>query len=161
MLGQLPGNPARSFQRTSEPKEASRQEAESRLEAKLKRELATIKQTMKELLPLRADAARDAVKILLTKVEIGEILPTDRKYGVSLEDMSELLAEAELAMSRTPADRVAILERLWMIRRRAELWTKAMRDAGRVTMLTLALTQYYRLDAEIKLVKARQEKPGK
>jgi hypothetical protein len=80
---------------------------------------------------------------------------------LTLLDLAERLAQAELEMSQTRAERIAILERLWMLRREAELLTEARVSSGTRGSFELALARLYRLDAEIKLVKARQERPAK
>jgi hypothetical protein len=152
VLGQqlaAPGQSARDRSKGFEDTE------DNRWKFKLRRELAESKRTMPQLLRAKVAAARDAVEDFLGYVEAGQKDVSD----LTLLDLAKLLAQAELEISRTQAERIAILERLWMLYRKAELLSEA-RVSFRGSF-GLALARIYRLDAEIKLVKARQERPGK
>jgi len=68
-------------------------------------------------------------------------------------DSGKRLLEAELELAKTPAAVLAAHEKYWASLYELEQMSKARFDAGRIDIGDYAETKYYRLDAELKLVR--------
>jgi len=69
-----------------------------------------------------------------------------------------LLRDAELSVATTPAERIAALERHWMVAWQVEDLMRHQFETARVSIFELSKARYHRFGAEIQLAEARGEK---
>ncbi len=72
-----------------------------------------------------------------------------------LLEVARQVRDSELAVAGTEADRRAALERYWVRTKRVEEVNKPRYEAGRISIEAYLQSRYYRLDAEIQLIKAQ------
>jgi RNA polymerase sigma factor (sigma-70 family) len=145
------------------PKEFDEGErTEARLAFKLKEELAGLKPDFAALGRQKVKAAKDALDSIWELYGVGI---SSTKQGATLAaivtqviDWSNALLAAELEISTTRSERLAALERHWLLAKKAEIITESNYKAGRVGPQELYPLRYHRIDAEIKLLKAREGK---
>jgi len=73
-------------------------------------------------------------------------------------DSVQRLADAELALTDKPAERVAILERGLGLYRDAEKVAELRFEAGKITLADREEARYLRLNAEIRLLREKEKK---
>ena len=72
---------------------------------------------------------------------------------------SERLLEAERALSDKKADQVVAIESHWKRMRQIEKVNEERFDAGRIPIQDVLQSRFYRLQAEIRLERARSDLP--
>ena len=88
--------------------------------------------------------ATDAIRVLKVRFEQGSLSETDTLF----ERWYRRLAEAKLALSRTKAERVAVIEELLKSRKHIEELMAESLKVGRVTSLEVGEARYQTLEAE-------------
>jgi outer membrane protein TolC len=78
-----------------------------------------------------------------------------------LLDTSRRLLDSERAVTTKEADLVAAFERHWIVTKQIEEVNKSRYDAGRISIEDLLQSTYFRLQAEIWLVEAREKNKKK
>ena len=73
-----------------------------------------------------------------------------------LREVAQLVTQAELELSDDPGRKVAALEKLVEMAKFLELSSAALARAGRETEAAVVEARYHRLDAEVRLMRARQ-----
>jgi outer membrane protein TolC len=107
-------------------------------------------QDLRALLRQRIEAARRAYKESNDLYREGRTRDVDRMYR-----WSQRLLEAELEASTKKSDQIAALEAHWKRMKQLEDLVRNVYKAGAVAQVELPAVEYYRLDAEIALSKAR------
>jgi RNA polymerase sigma factor (sigma-70 family) len=114
-------------------------------------EAANVDQKMKSLLGDRVDAAKREVKARWQEYCAG------RGTLDILVGSSRRLLAAELDLSTNKADRVGAWETHWQRMRDASVINSARYASGRIAVQDFLQTEYYRLDAEIGLERAKAQ----
>jgi len=132
-----------------------------RLEIRLKEELAGLKPDFQALGRQKVNAAKEAFASALELFELATAKGGgQRAFDIMtlMLDCSNKLLAAELEISARHSDRLAALERHWMVARKAEILAETNYRAGRLGPQELYPMRYHRIDAEIQLLKAREGK---
>jgi hypothetical protein len=109
---------------------------------------------LKELVRAKLDAARVECEYRAKEFQTGRGT-LDILLGSTMRWL-----ESELAASDAQADQVAALQRHWELAKKIEDISKGHYEAGRMPIQEYSQTRYFRLDAEIRLARARA-KTGK
>jgi hypothetical protein len=110
----------------------------------------TAAQEPQVLLRQRLEAARRAYKESYDLYREGRTRDVDRMYR-----WSQRLLEAEQEVGANKEDRIAALEGHWKRMKQLEDLVRNLSKAGVVALVELPAVEYYRIDAEIALSKAR------
>ena len=138
-------------------------EPEVKLPAILKSKPAKIDPKDDELTKLLKARYNEAVGEMNAQVE--RYVSGTAVLDLTLEAGRRLLVSG-LEMMDKPADRIAMLEQYLELAKEVEKVTKAQHDAARIPIQQMHQVRYYRLDAEIQLLRAKRKleqdkRPGK
>jgi hypothetical protein len=114
--------------------------------------------------PLEPDAKDDELR-KLQKARYNEaVTETQYRYQAGkaniddgFADVSQRLLESGLELNERPADRVRLLEQYLEVAKEVERIGQARFDSGRVSGADFHRMRYFRIDAEIRLLRARRE----
>jgi len=114
--------------------------------------------------PLKATSGDDQLRRLLIaryNSEVTEMQATVREFLAGrasydlIADVAKRLVESSLEVYKKRADQIALLEQFLEITKKAERIQKQRFDQGRITLQDYEHSRNLRLDAEIKLLRAK------
>jgi hypothetical protein len=144
----------KSYGQLTEEEIANRREQEKQ-EARLKAELAGLLRNppdLEKLAAARVAAARKVADARMKEFMAGKVTPVE-----FFLDASRRLLDAELALDPGKKGRIAALERHWLVLRKAEEVNEAKFNVGTKGDVDFYPIVEARMEAEIALVKAKQE----
>jgi hypothetical protein len=115
-------------------------------------EVADQDEDERRLLKERYNAALDEWESLYRLAQIGQITPADPQ----LHDCMGRVVAAGMELHRRAADRIKLLEEVVRIAKAAEEATETAANVGRASSQERHRSRYYRIDAELLLLRERK-----
>jgi hypothetical protein len=116
----------------------------------LQRELAQINKDARTLLKEKRDAIRATLAL-----KCGLVLEGKKSLDLDLLECVKRLSDTELELANDPKERVAALERRWLLLRKFDMQTEMQSKTGVVSADVASEIRYFRLEAEIEYVKEK------